>query len=111
MDKMDKHDSSHPLPPIRPNDRPDADRDRAAVRAAAPDEAGEDATPQRQGDILGLGGEIRKAPGDHVDSSKPGSSHGRTLTQGDGIVVTPAPHGSGATSIDMGSGGSGTDLE
>ncbi len=111
MDKMDKHDHSQPFPPIRPNDRPDADGDREAVRAAAQDEAGEDATPQRQGDILGLGGEFRKSPGDHVDSSKPGSTHGRTLTEDDGIAVTTAPNGSGATSIDMGSGGSGTDLE
>lgn len=111
MDKMDKHDSSHPLPPLHPNDRPDADRDREAVRAAAQDDAGEDDAPKREGDILGLGGEIRKSPGDHVDSSKPGSTHGRTLTEDDGIAVTPAPHGSGATSIDMGSGGTGTDLE
>lgn len=107
---MDKHDHSRPIQPIRPNDPVPADRDRDAVRATQ-DDVRDDATPQREGDILGLGGEIRKSPGDHVDSSKPGSTHGRTLTEDDGLAVTPAPHGSGATSIDMGSGGSGTDLE
>ncbi len=71
----------------------------------------DDHTPERQGDILGLGGEIKKSPADHVDSGKPGSVHGGTLTEGDGIEVLPKSHGSGQTSIDMGSGGTGTDLE
>lgn len=96
---MDKDDMTTARPQ-RPADMVDQD--------AA--DANRDSAAERQGDILGLGGEIRKSPGDHVESSRPGSSHGRTLTDEDRSRPV-APHGSGATSIDMGSGGNGTDLE
>lgn len=88
--------------------RPQRPADQVIEREAA--DSNRDIIAERQGDILGLGGEIRKSPGDHVESSHPGSSHGRTLTDEDRSRPA-APHGSGATSIEMGSGGTGTDLE
>ena len=76
-------------------------------------ERAEDA-PVRQGDVLGLGGSaVPKAPGDpsaEFDEESRARRHTRAMEDeietGSDRTRTP-----GATGIDMGAGGSGTDIE
>jgi len=84
------------------------DRDgRDVERGAAPDE--------RTGDVLGLGGPIAKSPDDPSTEYDPESVARRRSRMHDGAdeIVTDRTPGrtAGATGIDMGAGGSGTDIE
>jgi hypothetical protein len=78
------------------------------------DEARDD---KRQGDVLGLGGVIA---GDHTTNSlgtEDEQRRRRRMREGADDMVTgttatnATPRGTGATSIDMGAGGEGTDIE
>jgi hypothetical protein len=78
----------------------------------------EDVTESRQGDILGLGGStIPKTPGDPSASDDPESVRRRReramSPDSDPHVEREDPYkqGKGATGIDMGAGGRGTDIE
>lgn len=68
----------------------------------------------RQGDILGLGGAaVPTAPGDHLESGRMSKAARRRRMSADdesGVRDTASNEG-GATGIDMGSGGTGTDIE
>jgi hypothetical protein len=75
----------------------------------------EDDEPVREGDVLGLGGiDVPKTPADpttEFDDESRARRRARAageddLTSDTGVTRTP-----GATGIDMGSGGSGTDVE
>ena len=75
----------------------------------------EEDEPVRQGDVLGLGGSVvPKTPGDpgteFVDESRARrherATGGNDLVRESGTTRTP-----GATGIDMGAGGTGTDVE
>ena len=87
-------------------DRNDEKRDRSDT-----DEVGE-----RAGDVLGLGGSsVPKAPGDPMVSNDPASVRKRQMrareTEADAVRDDdPYRQGKGATGIDMGAGGRGTDL-
>ena len=71
----------------------------------------------REGDVLGLGGSVvPKMPGDPSASSDPSSVHRRrerALGESDDGTLRPDDpykQGKGATGIDMGAGGRGTDM-
>jgi len=76
-----------------------------------------DEEPRRQGDVLGLGGAaIPKSSTDtntEFDEESIARRHSRALAEDDDKQrdETAFRHGSGATGIDMGAGGSGTDVE
>ena len=74
----------------------------------------ESPAPSQSGDILGLGGSsVPKMPGDPSASSDPESVRRRRerAMEGEGTVGhSGAGQHSGATGIDMGSGGEGTDI-
>lgn len=77
----------------------------------------DDTTPAREGDILGLGGaSVPKEPGDPTTSYDPESVAQRRARarSGEEEDATPAEdpdrQRSGATGIDMGSGGQGTHI-
>ena len=71
-----------------------------------------DERPARHGDVLGLGGApVPKAPGDptpEYDEESVAQRRNRAL--GEEEVRRPSDDQHGATGIDMGSGGHGTDL-
>ena len=74
-----------------------------------------DETPSRSqsGDILGLGGSaVPKMPGDPSASSDPESARRRRerAMEDEGSSSDEGSHGAGATGIDMGYGGQGTDI-
>jgi hypothetical protein len=82
------------------------------VNANDPDEV------ERTGDVLGLGGAaVPKTPGDPSASSDPESVRRRRSrgmgTEADPQIEREDPYkpGKGATGIDMGAAGSGTDIE
>ena len=89
-------------------DRYDEARDRRTDDLDADDTA-------RSGDVLGLGGSaVPKAPGDPTTSYDPESvarRRERALSGDEPAETVDADHGhAGATGIDMGAGGQGTDL-
>lgn len=73
----------------------------------------DDAEPERQGDILGLGGSpVPQSPGDSMTGHDPSASVRRRRGMNDEVTENAGvTRGSGATGIDMGSGGNGTDIE
>ena len=76
----------------------------------------DDDRPAREGDVLGLGGAaVPKAPGD-PSTEYDDESVARRRRRASGAdeaepATTEMPQSSGATGIDMGAGGSGTDIE
>jgi hypothetical protein len=84
------------------------DRSERDVERSAPAE-------ERTGDILGLGsGPIAKAaddPATEYDPEAVARRRGRMSDSADGLVSDRAPErSSGATGVDMGAGGTGTDI-
>jgi hypothetical protein len=78
----------------------------------------DDARDKRQGDVLGLGGITGGTP--HGSTAAPESEEARRRRRmregadhmtGPEDVTDATPRGAGATSIDMGAGGEGTDIE
>ena len=71
--------------------------------------------PVRQGDVLGLGGSaVPKTPGDpstEFDDESRAQRHARATGDGDLVTDTNRTRTPGATGIDMGAGGTGTDVE
>jgi hypothetical protein len=71
--------------------------------------------PVRQGDVLGLGGSaVPKTPGDpstEFDDESRARRHARAAAEEDFVSDTDRTRTPGATGIDMGAGGSGTDVE
>ena len=72
--------------------------------------------PVREGDVLGLGGaRVPKTPGDphtEYDEASIRQRHRRATAETDSALHDDnLDHGAGATGIDMGGGGSGTDVE
>lgn len=71
-----------------------------------------DERPTREGDVLGIGGTVvPKSPGDPTtehDAESVRKRHDRAM--GDAVVRRPSDDQHGATGIDMGSGGHGTDV-
>lgn len=68
----------------------------------------------RAGDVLGLGSAVPKAPGDPVtdfDEESVARRRARVREGEEAESGTELPRGSGATGIDMGAGGEGTDVE
>ncbi len=69
----------------------------------------------REGEVLGLGGSaVPKSPTDPVtefDEESIARRRERSTGAEDTATSTNLPRSSGATGIDMGSGGSGTDIE
>lgn len=69
----------------------------------------------REGEVLGLGGSaVPKSPSDPVtefDEESIARRRERAAGSADVTGTTDMPRGPGATGIDMGSGGSGTDIE
>ena len=71
-----------------------------------------DDEPVRQGDILGLGGAaVPKSPADQTISSETSGESGSVREDGERDRETAYRRTPGATGIDMGAGGSGTDVE
>jgi hypothetical protein len=75
----------------------------------------QDPTPDRAGDILGLGrGPVPKSPGDPTtefdEESRARRRERATGADEPAASGTTSPQSKGATGIDMGSGGSGTDV-
>ena len=69
-----------------------------------------DDEPVREGDILGLGGAaVPKSPADKRPSRS--DKHGALHEDEENKTETADDRSAGATGIDMGSGGSGTDVE
>jgi hypothetical protein len=66
----------------------------------------------REGDVLGLGGSaVPKAPGDPVTEYDADSvQQRRDRALGDEVVRRPSDDQHGATGVDMGGGGHGTDI-
>lgn len=87
---MDRYDEAK-------RDRPDADE------------------PLREGEVLGLGGSVvPKSPSDPVtefDEESIARRRARATGEDEVSGGTNLPRSSGVTGIDMGSGGSGTDIE
>jgi hypothetical protein len=80
-----------------------------------PDRTDEDETPAREGDVLGLGGAaVPKAPGDPTTAHDPHSVAQRRARAREGEVEGTTARADtdkrGATGIDMGAGGQGTDV-
>jgi hypothetical protein len=71
--------------------------------------------PVREGEVLGLGGSVvPKSPSDPVtefDEESVARRRARASGEGDAAGGTNLPRTPGATGIDMGAGGSGTDIE
>jgi hypothetical protein len=71
--------------------------------------------PVRQGDVLGLGGSaVPKTPGDpstEFDDESRARRHARAAAEEDLGSDTDRTRTPGATGIDMGAGGTGTDVE
>jgi len=72
--------------------------------------------PVREGDVLGLGGAaVPKSPDDPHTEYDPESIHKRQRRASGEVEPTlhddNLEHGAGATGIDMGGGGAGTDVE
>ena len=88
-------------------DRSDEMRDNRSA-----DVASDNDEPLRSGDVLGLGGTpVPKAPGDpttEYDEESVAQRHNRAL--GEEEVRRPSDDDHGATGIDMGAGGHGTDV-
>jgi hypothetical protein len=85
-------------------------------RSDADDTTPADNTPAREGDVLGLGGApVPKMPGDPTTEYDDESVAQRRTRALEGEAEDTAPvedtrSGPGATGIDMGSGGRGTDV-
>ena len=90
-------------------DRFDEVDERGGVQNVARDD--EDSVVRDEG-VLGLGGSpVPKSPSDPVASDDPESvRHRRARMFGEDVEQRPADDQHGATGIDMGSGGHGTDL-
>jgi hypothetical protein len=79
------------------------------------DDRDEEQVPERTGDVLGLGGAaVPKSPGDpttELDEESRTRRRARATSEDEPSAAagTP-PRSKGATGIDMGSGGSGTDV-
>jgi hypothetical protein len=75
----------------------------------------EEDEPVREGDVLGLGGSpVPKAPGDpstEFDAESRARRHQRAAGDDDLVRESDTTRTPGATGIDMGSGGTGTDVE
>jgi hypothetical protein len=124
---MDRSDEAKDLTPVRPENIRSIDRDIDVSRNAevsrqddvpdATDIPADDAsgdTPPRQGDILGLGNIVPpKSPVDPATEFDDESvARRRTRINEDELDSGSEPtRTKGATGIDMGSGGTGTDLE
>ena len=71
--------------------------------------------PRREGEVLGLGGSpVPKSPADPVtefDEESVARRRARSTGTDEVGGATNLPRSSGATGIDMGAGGSGTDVE
>ena len=68
----------------------------------------------REGDVLGIGGDVPKSPSDPVtEFDEESIARRRARSRGEDEIVegTELPRSKGATGIDMGAGGSGTDIE
>jgi hypothetical protein len=89
--------------------------DRHDERKHVHDDRDEDQVPERTGDVLGLGGApVPKSPGDpttEFDEESRAKRHARATGENEPSATAGTPQRSkGATGIDMGSGGSGTDV-
>ena len=88
-------------------DRPDERRERSADESRGTDEQS-----RRDGEVLGIGRTtVPKSPGDPTTENDPESvrkRHDRAM--GEDVVQRPSDDQHGATGIDMGSGGHGTDV-
>ncbi len=75
----------------------------------------EEDEPERQGDVLGLGGSpVPKTPGDpgtEFDETSRARRRERAAGGDDLVRETDTTRTPGATGIDMGAGGTGTDVE
>jgi hypothetical protein len=75
----------------------------------------DDDTEKRAGDVLGLGGAVvPKSPADpttEYDEESIARRRERAIHSDDTVTRPSAERSSGATGIDMGAGGSGTDIE
>ena len=81
---------------------------------ARPDRSTDDDRPAREGDVLGLGGAaVPKTPGDPTTEYDEESvaQRRRRASGADEPEIIETNRSSGATGIDMGAGGSGTDIE
>jgi hypothetical protein len=123
---MDRHDESRDIDSMREDvEVGSMDRDidvtrrepveRGAASEREADVPSDSVAPKRQGDILGLGGSVvPKSPDDpstEYDEASMAHRRTRSLDMDEPAVRTEMPREKGATGIDMGSGGSGTDLE
>jgi hypothetical protein len=76
-----------------------------------------DNEPQRQGDVLGLGGSVVPKssvdPSAEFDEESVAQRHARSRGENEDQrrENTAFKHGAGATGVDMGAGGTGTDVE
>jgi hypothetical protein len=90
-------------------DRYDDDDDVRRVRPSDED------SPTRAGDVLGLGGAaVPKTPGDpttEYDEASVAQRRRRAAGTDEPETTTDTSRSPGATGIDMGAGGSGTDIE
>ncbi|MEN3336503.1 MAG: hypothetical protein V7647_179 [Acidobacteriota bacterium] len=95
--------------------RPDTDMPRHSDVVRDVNAEDESDMPKRQGDILGLGGSVVPKSSDDPSARDDAEStmHRRTrsLDIDEPASGTDMPRTKGVTGIDMGSGGSGTDLE
>jgi hypothetical protein len=95
--------------------RPDTDMPRRSDVVRDANAQDESDMSKRQGDILGLGGGVvPKSPDDpsaRYDAESTMHRRTRSLDIDERAGGTDMPRSKGATGIDMGSGGSGTDLE
>jgi hypothetical protein len=127
---MDRYDEAKDVRPMRPEENiRSIDRDIDVSRKAdvsrqddVPDDAdmpiddqsGEHDMPTRAGDILGLGGIVPpKSPGDpatEFDDESVARRRAR-INEDELDGGSERPRTKGATGIDMGSGGTGTDIE
>jgi hypothetical protein len=124
---MDRYDEAKDVSPMHPEDIRSIDRDIDVSRKAdvsrqddvpdATDIPADDASgdiPPRQGDILGLGNIVPpKSPVDPATEFDDESVAGRRARTNEDELDggSELPRTKGATGIDMGSGGTGTDLE
>jgi len=84
------------------------DRDESKRNRSDADEA------RRAGDVLGLGSAVPKTPGDPVtdfDEESVARRRARIREAEEAEAGTELSRNSGATGIDMGAGGEGTDIE
>ena len=108
---MDRFDERKPVHETEHHNDDDDHRHHEAIQRD------ENAEPAREGDILGLGGaSVPKTPGDpHTEYDEHSvAQRGARASAGDerlGQRDDDLQRSKGATGIDMGSGGSGTDID